>query len=55
MDEIPKLEELKARLEARVERLTRRLEEAKREHDAVVTSLKLLELGPIDDDETNDG
>ena len=46
MDEASRLEELKFSLAAKVERLTRSLGEAKRQYDAIVTSLELLDPLP---------
>ena len=42
MEEIPRLQEIRARLEAKVERLSRQYGEAKKQYESVVTALELL-------------
>ncbi len=42
MEEVSRLQEIRARLEAKVERLSRQYGEAKKQHESVVTALELL-------------
>ena len=46
MDESSKLQEIKSRLEAKVQKLERQYNEAKRQYSSVVTSLELLADNP---------
>ena len=45
-DGVERLEEIESRLDAKVQRLFRHLQEAKKQYDAVVTALELLTAPP---------
>ena len=46
MEEISRLQEIRARLEAKVERLSRQYNESKKQYESVVTALELLGVNP---------